>query len=77
MARDRDSQKALNKFGLILRQLREEKGWTLEETEEHGWKSWQHLQKIELGKKDITFSTLLKLSLLYRIELSDLFKGHF
>jgi transcriptional regulator with XRE-family HTH domain len=50
-----------------MRQIREEKGWTLERAEEEGWPSWQHLQKIELGQKNITFTTIDRLEKLYQI----------
>lgn len=56
-----------------IRKLRVDRGWTLEETEEHGWKSWRHLQRIEAGQ-NITLHTLWKVCQLYGIKLSDLFK---
>jgi XRE family transcriptional regulator, regulator of sulfur utilization len=65
----------LKKLGLRLRKLRNQRGWTLEETEEHGWNNWQHLQKIEAGKKNIGISTLLRLAKLYKLELSELLKN--
>ena len=72
---NRMQRKFLKKFGLRLRELRECKGWTLEETEEHGWQAWQHLQRIESGLKNINLTTVQRLSELYRISISDLFKG--
>ena len=63
--RTKEEQKYLQKFGLNLRRIREEKGWTLEYTEEKGWHHWQYLQKIETGKKDVGLLTLRKLSKLY------------
>lgn len=63
----------LKRLGLKLRAIRTERGWTLEAAEEHGWPSWRHLQKIEAGK-NITVTTLLKLSKLYKMKLSDLLK---
>lgn len=54
--------KLLKKVGARLREIRLEKGWTLEETEEHGWPNWRHLQKIETGNKNITVITLRKLA---------------
>lgn len=65
------AEKFLKKLGQRLREIRVSKGWTLEETEEHGWPSWRHLQKIESGK-NITVATLWKLSQVYKITLSDL-----
>jgi transcriptional regulator with XRE-family HTH domain len=72
MQKDIASEKFLKKLGLSLRAIRLKKGWTLEETEEHGWPSWRHLQKIESGK-NITIQTLWKLSRVYKINLSNLF----
>jgi transcriptional regulator with XRE-family HTH domain len=63
-------QKALREK---IRKLRTERGWTLEETEEHGWKSWRHLQRIEAGQ-NFTMETLWKICELYEIKMSDLFK---
>jgi hypothetical protein len=74
MARDVVAQRFLKKFGLRIRGLRQDKGWTLEETEEHGWPNWVHMQRIESGKKNINLSTVVRLSRLYRISLSELFK---
>jgi cytoskeletal protein RodZ len=54
--------KLLKKIGARLREIRLEKGWTLEETEEHSWPNWRHLQKIETGNKNITVITLRKLA---------------
>lgn len=65
-------KKFLKTLGLKLREIRLKKGWTLEETEEHGWPSWRHLQKIESGK-NITVLTLKKIASVYKIDLSDLF----
>lgn len=63
--------KFLKALGARLRSIRLEKGWTLEETEEHGWPNWRHLQKIELGK-NVTVTTLYRVSKLYKVELSDI-----
>lgn len=62
----------LRKLGLHLRKLREQKGWTLEEAEDHGWPSWRHLQQIETGKKNITVLTLKRLADLYTCDLRAL-----
>lgn len=51
-----------------------ERGWTLEQTEEHGWSGWQHLQKIEAGK-NITLVTLRRVAQLFKIDPSELLKG--
>ncbi|PIK15522.1 helix-turn-helix transcriptional regulator [Halobacteriovorax sp. JY17] len=64
----------LQNLGNKLRDIRNLKGWTLEETEDHGWPSWRHLQRIETGK-NVTLLTIVKLSKLYKIKLEDIFKG--
>lgn len=75
MARPTSNQQLLNKLGDRLREIRESKKWTLEETEEHGWPSWRHLQRIETGHKNVTIITLTKLAKLYGVKLSELLKG--
>jgi transcriptional regulator with XRE-family HTH domain len=74
MSSDSHSKKYLKRLGLRLREIRNQKGWTLEETEEHGWQSWRHLQKIESGK-NITVETLFRLSKLYKMEAWEIIKG--
>lgn len=68
---DTHTVKYLKKLGLRLRQIRNQKGWTLEQTEEHGWPSWRHLQKIEAGK-NVTVATLYKLSVVYKMSLKEI-----
>lgn len=69
-----DEKKFLIKLGARIRSLRIDKGWTLEEVEEHGWGNWTHLQKIESGK-NITVVTLRKVAHLYKISLAKLLEG--
>lgn len=68
-----EDKKFLRKMGNKIKSLRLEKGWTLEQTEEHGWSNWQHLQKIETGK-NITVVTLKKIAQLYKVKMSELFE---
>ncbi len=70
---DRQTKKFLRKVGLRLRELRLSRNWTLEATEEHGWVSWQHLQKLEAGK-NMNLATLYRLSKLYKIHPSEILK---
>lgn len=70
---DNSCKKFLKRLGLRLREIRNQKEWTLEDTEAHGWQSWRHLQKIESGK-NITVATLWSLSKLYGIDISTLLK---
>lgn len=71
MSKSTKDDKFLKKLGARLRAIRNDKGWTLEETEEHGWPNWRHLQKIESGK-NVTVSTIKKLSDLYKIPVSEI-----
>lgn len=68
----RNERLLLKSFGFKVRQLRNSKGWTLEATEEHGWPSWRHLQKIEAGK-NITLLTIYRLAKLFNISPKDFF----
>lgn len=72
MKQDVKYQKKLKAFGLKVRKIRESKGWTLEDTEDHGWSNWQHLQKIESGK-NITLATAFKVCEVLNVKLADLF----
>lgn len=66
-----DEKRFLKRLGLHLRDLREKKGWTLEECEEHGWTSWRHLQRIESGK-NVTIISLVRVADLYGVSLAKL-----
>jgi transcriptional regulator with XRE-family HTH domain len=70
--RKNDARKVLKKLGLKVRTLRNERGWTLEECEHHGFPNWKHLQTIEAGK-NITVHTLVNLSNLFGVPISYLF----
>ena len=72
---DKEKRKYYKRLGLRLRELRNKRSLTLEETEERGVKSWKHLQRIEAGEANITMETLLLLSLIYRVHPSDVLKG--
>lgn len=63
----------LVKFGQLFREIRQKKGWTLEDTEDHGWYDWKYLQKIESGQ-NITILTFFKLCDLYGIKSEILIK---
>lgn len=68
-----EERKYLKKVGAKIRAMRVQKGWTLEDVEEHGWNNWTHLQKIEAGK-NITLVTLRRVAQLFKIDPSDLLK---
>ena len=61
----------LKKLGARIRKLRLERGWTLEDTEEHGWPDWTHMQQVETGK-NITVVTFRRIAKLYKISPADL-----
>lgn len=69
-----DDKKFLKMIGAKIHSFRRSKGWTLEETEDHGWHNWTHLQKIESGK-NITLLTLKRVAHLYKVKVSDLLEG--
>jgi len=73
MAKKTNEEQFLNAVGARLRQIRLEKGWTLEETEEYGWPNWRHLQKIESGK-NFTLASLYRISRLYKLPVSEILK---
>lgn len=68
-----DKQQDLQRLGSLFRELRLKKGWTLEDTEDHGWHDWKYLQKIESGQ-NITILTLFKLCSLYGISAEKFLK---
>lgn len=68
-----DPKKFSKALGLRIRQIRNAKGWTLEECEEHGWPNWNHLQRIESGK-NITVQTLINISNLFGMHPSEILK---
>lgn len=70
----RTQKRYFKKLGLRLRALRNKRGLTLEQTEEHGIKSWKHLQRIEAGEANITMATLLDLAKIYKVSPSDVLK---
>ncbi len=59
--------------GLRLRRLREEHGWTLEQTAERCDLDLKHLQKIESGQLNVTLVTLVRLAIGFRQPMSALF----
>lgn len=65
----------LKELGKRIRAAREAKGWTLEEAEERGWPAWQHLQQIETGEKNVTFTTVVRLLTLFNLDPGEMMKG--
>lgn len=75
MPLDKASEKFLKRLGLRLREIRQEKGWTLEQVEEKGWPNWRHLQKIEAGK-NVTIASLIRLAKVYGVSVKELIPEH-
>lgn len=73
MALSTNEKKFLKELGQKLKQIRKEKGWTLEETEDHGCPSWRHLQRVESGK-NVTLITILRIAKMYKLKIRELFE---
>lgn len=63
----------LKKLGLRIREIRTEKGWTLEQVEEKGFPSWRHFQKIEAGK-NCTIVTLHRICKVLHVSMAEIFE---
>ncbi len=70
---DTKCKQFLKRVGFNIRKARMSRGWTLEDTEDHGWPSWQHLQKVESGK-NITLATIWNVAQLLKVHPSELMK---
>ena len=68
-----ENQEILVKFGKLVRQIRIEKNLTLLEVEVRTGINEGALSKIENGKKNLAFTTLVKLANGLEIPLSKLF----
>lgn len=66
-------KKASKAIGLKVRQLRQARGWTLEDAESAGWVSWTHLQRIESGK-NMRLDTLIRLANLFGVHPAEILK---
>lgn len=69
-----EDQQELQMLGALFKGLRLKKGWTLEETEDHGWHDWKYLQKIENGR-NITMMTFFRLCELYGVKSDKVLKS--
>ena len=58
-------QKLLKDFGKVVKNLRTQNDWTLEDTEANGYPSWQHWQAIENGLKNLSFTTIINICLYF------------
>lgn len=71
MGEKEDVIKFQKQVGLKIRSIRMEKGWTLEQTEERGYPSWRHLQKVEAGK-NMTLATIFRIAKVLKVSPKDL-----
>jgi|SRR5581483_2386585 len=60
-------------LGLHVRQLRHERGWTLEKAAEHAQLDLKHLQKIEAGQLNLTLVTLARIAWGFGVPIAALF----
>jgi transcriptional regulator with XRE-family HTH domain len=61
-------------LGERVRQLREARGWTLEQADEGTGVNWKHWQKIESGQINVTLATLIRIAEGFGEPLESLFK---
>ena len=69
-----EANKFIKDFGLNLRKLRNAKGWTLEDVEEHGYSSWRHWMQVELGNLAIEITTVHNIATTLGVPPWKLFK---
>jgi len=63
------------KLGARIRRLREQRGWSQETFAHESGFARSFTSGLELGKKDIRLSTILKLSRIFGLSISQLFKN--
>lgn len=68
---DKEKEQFFKRFGQVVRDLRQKRGWTLEDMVDHDF-SAQHFQKIEKGKKEITLFTAQRIANAFGASLSKL-----
>ena len=59
-------------LGLHIKQLREAKGWTQKELAERLYTQKQWVSRVEKGQPSIRIETVVKLALIFDIEISEL-----
>ena len=67
-------KRAATNLGLRIRELRQSRGWTLDEAAEHSNLELKHLQKVEAGLINTTLVTLVRLADGFEVPLSELFR---
>jgi len=63
------------KLGARIRQLREKRGWSQETFAHETGFARSFTSGLELGKKDLRLSTIVKLSRVFGLSISQLFKN--
>jgi transcriptional regulator with XRE-family HTH domain len=63
------------KLGARIRQLRERRGWSQETFAHETGFARSFTSGLELGKKDLRLSTIVKLSRVFGVSISQLFKN--
>lgn len=66
-------ERALAHLGARLREVREERGWTLEQTAERAGLHPVSLSRVETGSVNVTVATLVALTRALGVELASLF----
>lgn len=62
-------------FGLRVRELRAERGWSQEETAEATGLHWTYIGQVERGERNLTLLSIQKIAKGFKIEIRELFKG--
>lgn len=69
-----DKEKTLTGIGLRIRQLREEKGLSIQEFSDKLEIEYTNVVRIEKGRTNFTIGTLVKIANVLDIPISELFK---
>jgi transcriptional regulator with XRE-family HTH domain len=68
------NEELIKQFGVRVRSLRKEKGYTMEKLSELAGIDYRQLSYIELGQVNITISSIYALSSALKIPISELVK---
>jgi transcriptional regulator with XRE-family HTH domain len=62
-------------FGQRVRDLREARGWSQEQAEQHCGLHWTYIGQVERGERNLTLLSMQKFARGFKIGLAELFKG--
>ena len=62
---------------ILVREVRIEKGYTIDETARMAKMSKGHLSRIERGETEPTISTLVRIALVLKVKVDRLYKIHY